>query len=136
MDPGGKTPRYYQRVAINRTVEKVVGGQDRLLLVMATGTGKTTLMRAVEGYLDERPDLSLRSTVVRLHANIVGWELAFLRWEVRTRERLENARPRDQADSATSSRVSGGAWASGSGSWAGSSRLLRIARAEPKSRMN
>lgn len=34
-------PRYYQRNAINRTVEAVAKGQDRLLLVMATGTGKT-----------------------------------------------------------------------------------------------
>lgn len=35
------SPRYYQRNAINRTVEAVAKGQDRLLLVMATGTGKT-----------------------------------------------------------------------------------------------
>jgi type I restriction enzyme R subunit len=36
-----KEPRYYQQVAINRTVEAVTKGQQRLLLVMATGTGKT-----------------------------------------------------------------------------------------------
>ena len=35
------SPRYYQRNAINRTVEAVAQGKDRLLLVMATGTGKT-----------------------------------------------------------------------------------------------
>ena len=35
------TPRYYQRIAINRTVEAIARGQKRLLLVMATGTGKT-----------------------------------------------------------------------------------------------
>ncbi len=34
-------PRYYQRIAINRTVESIANGCDRLLLVMATGTGKT-----------------------------------------------------------------------------------------------
>ena len=34
-------PRYYQRIAINRTVEAVAKGQQRILLVMATGTGKT-----------------------------------------------------------------------------------------------
>ncbi len=34
-------PRYYQRIAINRTVEAVASGKDRVLLVMATGTGKT-----------------------------------------------------------------------------------------------
>jgi type I restriction enzyme R subunit len=38
---GGKTPRYYQRIAINRTMEAIAKGQDRILLVMATGTGKT-----------------------------------------------------------------------------------------------
>ncbi len=40
-DPDGKTPRYYQHIAINRTVEAVAKGQNRALLVMATGTGKT-----------------------------------------------------------------------------------------------
>ncbi len=35
------TPRYYQRIAINRTVEAIAKGKDRVLLVMATGTGKT-----------------------------------------------------------------------------------------------
>ena len=35
------SPRYYQRVAINRAVEAVARGQNRILLVMATGTGKT-----------------------------------------------------------------------------------------------
>lgn len=34
-------PRYYQRVAINRTVDAVAAGRNRILLVMATGTGKT-----------------------------------------------------------------------------------------------
>lgn len=38
---GEKKPRYYQRIAINRTVEAVAKGKDRILLVMATGTGKT-----------------------------------------------------------------------------------------------
>lgn len=41
FDMSGKTPRYYQRVAINRTIEAIAKGQDRILLVMATGTGKT-----------------------------------------------------------------------------------------------
>jgi type I restriction enzyme R subunit len=36
-----KTPRYYQLNAINRTVEAIAAGQNRVLLVMATGTGKT-----------------------------------------------------------------------------------------------
>lgn len=35
------TPRYYQRIAINRTVDAISRGKERLLLVMATGTGKT-----------------------------------------------------------------------------------------------
>lgn len=41
QDPSGKAPRYYQSEAINRTLEAVAKGQNRLLLVMATGTGKT-----------------------------------------------------------------------------------------------
>lgn len=40
-DVTGKAPRYYQRVAINRTIEAIAKGQNRILLVMATGTGKT-----------------------------------------------------------------------------------------------
>ena len=40
-DTSGKEPRYYQVEAINRTVEAVAKGQKRILLVMATGTGKT-----------------------------------------------------------------------------------------------
>jgi type I restriction enzyme, R subunit len=40
-DPGGKEPRYYQSIAINRAIEAIAKGQDRILLVMATGTGKT-----------------------------------------------------------------------------------------------
>ncbi|MBY0203055.1 EcoAI/FtnUII family type I restriction enzme subunit R [Paenibacillus cucumis (ex Kampfer et al. 2016)] len=39
--PNYKTPRYYQRVAINRTVDAIAKGQERVLLVSATGTGKT-----------------------------------------------------------------------------------------------
>jgi len=34
-------PRYYQRVAVNRTLDAIAKGQNRILLVMATGTGKT-----------------------------------------------------------------------------------------------
>ena len=40
-DAGGKTPRYYQVNAINATIEAIANGRDRILLVMATGTGKT-----------------------------------------------------------------------------------------------
>lgn len=41
FDSNGRSPRYYQRIAINRTVEAIAKGQNRILLVMATGTGKT-----------------------------------------------------------------------------------------------
>lgn len=40
-DGSGRAPRYYQANAINNTVEAVAKGQQRVLLVMATGTGKT-----------------------------------------------------------------------------------------------
>lgn len=39
--PGTNKPRYYQRIAINRTCEAIARNQKRILLVMATGTGKT-----------------------------------------------------------------------------------------------
>ncbi len=41
FDGSGRRPRYYQQVAINRTVEAIANAQNRILLVMATGTGKT-----------------------------------------------------------------------------------------------
>jgi len=41
FDPKGKNPRYYQQIAINRAVEAIARGRKRILLVMATGTGKT-----------------------------------------------------------------------------------------------
>jgi len=40
-DGSGRKPRYYQQIAVNRTVEAIAKGQNRILLVMATGTGKT-----------------------------------------------------------------------------------------------
>lgn len=40
-DGSGRSPRYYQQNAVNRTIEAVARKQDRILLVMATGTGKT-----------------------------------------------------------------------------------------------
>jgi len=41
FDGSNRKPRYYQQIAINRTVEAIANGQNRILLVMATGTGKT-----------------------------------------------------------------------------------------------
>ena len=43
-----------------------------LLMIGSSGSGKTTLMRAVERFLEARPELALRSTVVRMHANVLG----------------------------------------------------------------
>jgi type I restriction enzyme, R subunit len=40
-DGSGKAPRYYQVNAVNAAIEAIARGQDRILLVMATGTGKT-----------------------------------------------------------------------------------------------
>lgn len=40
----GKTPRYYQEIAINRTIQAVLNGKKRILLNMATGTGKTVVV--------------------------------------------------------------------------------------------
>ncbi len=41
VEVAGKEPRYYQRIAINRTIDAIAQGRNRVLLVMATGTGKT-----------------------------------------------------------------------------------------------
>jgi len=41
VEIGGKEPRYYQQLAVNRTIEAIARGQRRCLLVMATGAGKT-----------------------------------------------------------------------------------------------
>ena len=41
FDGSGRAPRYYQQIAVNRTVEAIAKGQNRILLTMATGTGKT-----------------------------------------------------------------------------------------------
>lgn len=41
FDGSSRSPRYYQQIAINRTVEAIANGQQRILLTMATGTGKT-----------------------------------------------------------------------------------------------
>lgn len=45
-----------------------------VLLIGSSGTGKTTLMRAVEHYLASRDDLALKPVVVRMHANVLGEE--------------------------------------------------------------
>ncbi len=47
FDMSGKTPRYYQRVAINRAIEAIAKGQDRILLVMATGERVIIVIGAV-----------------------------------------------------------------------------------------
>ncbi len=39
----GKTPHYYQRIAIDRVIQAILGGQRRVLVTMATGTGKTVV---------------------------------------------------------------------------------------------
>jgi len=41
FDGTNRKPRYYQQIAVNRTVEAIANGQNRIILVMATGTGKT-----------------------------------------------------------------------------------------------
>src|SRR5437764_13396777 len=45
-----------------------------ILMIGSSGTGKTTLMRAVEAYLSSDPVLKARSAVIRIHANVLGEE--------------------------------------------------------------
>lgn len=56
-DATGKKPRYYQRIAINRVMEHISKGAKRLLLVMATGTGKTyTAFQFIYRYWKHNPN--------------------------------------------------------------------------------
>ncbi len=53
---GDKSPRYYQRIAINKTIEAIANGQKRILLVMATGTGKTfTAFQIIHRFRNQNP---------------------------------------------------------------------------------
>src|SRR5436190_7717480 len=64
-----------------------------ILMIGSSGTGKTTLMRAVESYLAADPALASRSTVVRIHANVLGEEAQAGRpGEAVLRRLLERAR--------------------------------------------
>lgn len=72
-----------------------------ILMIGSSGTGKTTLMRAVEGFLAADPELAVRSTVIRLHANVLGeeaergrpGEAVLLRLLERAREQLGAGTP-------------------------------------------
>ena len=61
---------------ISVALAKKLGGLPvgNVLLIGSSGSGKTTLMRAVEGLLAANPALAIRSTVVRVHANVLGEE--------------------------------------------------------------
>ena len=64
-DGSGKTPRYYQVNAVNAAIEAIAKGRERLLLVMATGTGKdlyrlSDYLAAVEGGSPEAHSVSGR----------------------------------------------------------------------------
>ncbi len=72
-----------------------------ILMIGSSGTGKTTLMRAVEGYLAANPELAVRSTVIRLHANVLGEEAESGRpGEAVLRRLLERAREQLGPDAA------------------------------------
>jgi len=59
-------------IAISKKASGLAVGH--ILMIGSSGTGKTTLMRAVEDFLASRADLAARSAVVRLHANVLGEE--------------------------------------------------------------
>ncbi len=75
-----------------------------ILLIGSSGSGKTTLMQAVEGLLASTPALALRSTVVRVHANVLGEEAEqghpaeklLLRLLERAREQLGESAPAER----------------------------------------
>jgi len=85
--------------------KKVAGLRvGHILMIGSSGTGKTTLMRAVEEYLAATPSLAGRSAVVRLHANVLGEEAeagrpgaaVFRRLLERAREQLGAGAEREQ----------------------------------------
>lgn len=61
---------------ISVALSKKLGGltASNVLLIGSSGTGKTTVMRAVESYLADHPDLADRSTLIRVHANVLAQE--------------------------------------------------------------
>lgn len=59
-------------IALSKKLAGLTTGN--MLMIGSSGTGKTTLMRAVETFLSSRPELAVRSTVVRMHANVLGEE--------------------------------------------------------------
>ena len=63
-----------QEMSIGLTKKLAGLGTGNILMIGSSGTGKTTLMRAVENYLAADPRLAIRSTVIRLHANVLGEE--------------------------------------------------------------
>lgn len=65
-------PRYYQRIAINRTVEAVAKGQKRILLVMATGTGKTcTAFQIIHRLYSARESTGIKKILYLADRNIL-----------------------------------------------------------------
>ncbi len=59
-------------IALSKKLAGLMVGN--ILMIGSSGTGKTTLMRAVEKYLEADPELALRSAVIRIHANVLGDE--------------------------------------------------------------
>jgi ATP-dependent Clp protease ATP-binding subunit ClpX len=86
-------------VALSKKLAGLSAGN--ILLIGSSGSGKTTLLKAVEELLRANPSLSLRSTVVRIHANVLGEEAEhgrpgerlLLRLVERAREQLGTAAP-------------------------------------------
>ena len=65
-------PRYYQRIAINRTVEAVAKGRKRILLVMATGTGKTcTAFQIIHRLYSARKNTGIKKILYLADRNIL-----------------------------------------------------------------
>jgi ATP-dependent Clp protease ATP-binding subunit ClpX len=93
-----------QEMAIGLTKKLAGLGTGNILMIGSSGTGKTTLMRAVENYLAADPRLAVRSTVIRLHANVLGEEaeagrpgqVVLRRLMERAREQLGTDRPPEE----------------------------------------
>jgi type I restriction enzyme, R subunit len=75
-DQSSRRPRYYQRVAVNRTLEAIAAGQRRVLLVMATGTGKTytaaqIIWRFMQSFKERNPQKAQARVLYLADRNIL-----------------------------------------------------------------
>jgi type I restriction enzyme R subunit len=99
-DHGAKTPRYYQEIAINTTLNAIANEKQRILLTLATGTGKTDIAVQIAWKLFQsrwnlRRDASRRPRVLFLADRNILADQAFTRFGVFPEDALIRIKPQD-----------------------------------------